>query len=265
MGHRGAEAWGADMIRQWACALAVLAAVAASPGLTEEAATEPKGKDLLPGIVGEDDRTILPDDGSYRAVGRLNIAGQGFCTATLIAPDLVATAAHCLFFRRTGRLVPADRVHFLAGYRQGGFIAHRRAIEVSPHPDFSPEHEKKPGAAAVDLAVVRLETPIPAVEITPIPLLRVLPQGARLTTVSYARDRAELPSIEHGCVAIGNRGGVVLATCDVNFGGSGGPMFVVSETGPQLAAVVSGTGRMDALRVSLGARAQPGLLDGKFR
>jgi V8-like Glu-specific endopeptidase len=219
----------------------------------------------LPGIVGPADRIILDDDGSFRAVGRLNIAGQGFCTATLIAPDLVATAAHCLFFSRTGRLVPADRVHFLAGYRKGGFAAHRRAVEVKPHPDFTPSIQNQPGAAAVDLAVVRLETPIPAEEITPIPLLRTLRQGARLTTVSYARDRAELPSIERDCAAIGNRDGVVLATCDVNFGGSGGPMFVISADGPHLAAVVSGTGRMDALRVSLGARARPGLLTGKFR
>ncbi|MBX2856394.1 MAG: trypsin-like serine protease [Rhodobacteraceae bacterium] len=245
--------------------LIALAVLIAAPAWAEDTKAVPKGKDLLPGIVGADDRAILADDGSYRAVGRLNIAGQGFCTATLIAPDLVATAAHCLFFSRTGRLAPADRVHFLAGYRKGGFVAHRRAVELTPHPDFTPALQKKPGAAAVDLAVVRLETPIPVEEIQPIPLLRTLPQGSRLTTVSYARDRAELPSIERDCAAIGNRDGVVLATCDVNFGGSGGPMFVVSGSGPRLAAVVSGTGRMDALRVSLGARARPGLLTGKFR
>ena len=39
----------------------------------------------------------------WPAVGRLTLdGGQGFCTASLIAPDIILTAAHCLYDEKTG-------------------------------------------------------------------------------------------------------------------------------------------------------------------
>ena len=40
--------------------------------------------------------TSLDATRDWQAVGRLNIGRAGFCTGTLVAPDLVLTAAHCL-------------------------------------------------------------------------------------------------------------------------------------------------------------------------
>lgn len=42
----------------------------------------------------------------WRAIGRINLAGRGYCTATLIARDVVLTAAHCLWNRDMGRWYP---------------------------------------------------------------------------------------------------------------------------------------------------------------
>ena len=82
----------------------------------------------------------------YAAVGRLNIGGQGHCTATLIAPDLALTAAHCLVNRRTGATWRAERLTFLPGYFfavnpiEGGIIHHHRLMldlqtqVLRPHP-----------------------------------------------------------------------------------------------------------------------------------
>ncbi|MEM8798570.1 MAG: trypsin-like serine protease, partial [Pseudomonadota bacterium] len=42
------------------------------------------------------------DSRGWEAVGKLNIDGRGFCTGALIAPDIVLTAAHCLYDKETG-------------------------------------------------------------------------------------------------------------------------------------------------------------------
>ncbi|MEC7965333.1 MAG: trypsin-like serine protease, partial [Pseudomonadota bacterium] len=37
----------------------------------------------------------LDESRAWAAVGRLDLDGKGFCTGSLVAPDLVLTAAHC--------------------------------------------------------------------------------------------------------------------------------------------------------------------------
>lgn len=68
------------------------------------------------------------DAAGWEAVGRLNIGGTGFCTGALIAPNLVLTAGHCLFDKKTGERIDHTRVEFLAGWRNGpGFGVSRCA------------------------------------------------------------------------------------------------------------------------------------------
>lgn len=58
------------------------------------------------------------DSQGWEAVGRLDIRGKGFCTASLIRDRLILTAAHCLYDSDGGLITP-DRFEFRAGLRDG--------------------------------------------------------------------------------------------------------------------------------------------------
>ena len=201
--------------------------------------------DPKPGIVGSDDRTITSDE-RFTAVGRLNLSGKGFCTATLIAPQVVITAAHCTFYPRTGKPIPADRIHFAAGWRQGKPLAHSVAKHVRRHPRY--EHGKPISA---DIAIIVLAEPINDARITPIPIDRETERVrliVPLTLVSYARDRPHLPSVESGCVVRSVQGRVLLTDCDSHFGASGAPILHETAEGFAVLGVVSGVIEQNGLR-----------------
>lgn len=164
------------------------------------------------------------------------------------------TAAHCTFYRRTGKPIPPDRIHFGAGWRKGKPLAHRLAKHVRRHPKYN--QTSKPTAA--DIALIVLESPITHPNITPIPIDRT--QGkvrlsVPLTHVSYSKDRPHLPSIESGCVVRAEEGRLLYTDCDSNFGGSGAPILRETENGFRVLGIVSGVVRRNGLRRIAAVRA----------
>jgi Trypsin len=57
-----------------------------------------EAKSDLVGIEGDDNRTAIEtEEWPWTALGRINREIGGHCTGALVAPDLVLTAAHCLY------------------------------------------------------------------------------------------------------------------------------------------------------------------------
>lgn len=192
----------------------------------------------------------------WEGVGRLDIAGKGFCTAALIEPRIILTAAHCLF-DIDNTPIAANRFTFEAGLRDGRAAASRNITRVLAHPDYVHGGPSTDTAEVVnDIAVLELDQPIRNGRIIPYPIASQPQTGDQIGIVSYGRDRANAPSLQETCNVMSRQDGVLLMSCDVAFGSSGAPVFRLRDGQFEIVSVVSAMAEVDGKIISIGTSLQ---------
>jgi V8-like Glu-specific endopeptidase len=196
------------------------------------------GESLYPGIIGQ------VNVGGYRRVGK--------CTGTLVAPDLVLTAAHCVVDPWKAAPVPLHDIHFLAaaGAAANGPHSTAKCLHFPAGYQIPPKAVTNPRAHGVGLR--ELATDMVAIvlndklDVAPMPVATGVDPRPGLTLIhaAYPADRRYVLSAHFGCHLLRADADPAVwhNDCDTHPASSGGPVLVNGDAAPQLAAVMVAAG-----------------------
>jgi len=218
---------------------------------------------LLTGNIGLEPHREIVDINTYpwSSIGKVGAAGH-HCTAAVIGPNEILTAAHCLymispidrrFLSSERRFLPPAQIHFLLGYVKGEYRVHRIASRYTIPPTYVPPNTEyrlmKIEEGNADWAVIYTDEPFPP-EVRPLRLATVIPSvGTAVMMGGYPAERLHMMTADPHCRirAISDDGKLIFHDCVLHQGDSGGPLLSADDEGLIFGVNVVGPSRRRAL------------------
>jgi protease YdgD len=205
----------------------------AGPGI--QISPAPNGAAVLRGT-GPDPRELVDmNEAPWRAVGKVvAIAGglRNMCTGSLIDPDRVLTAAHCLYNFRSHEYFVPGATQFLLGSAGDKFVASARAISFAVGPLFDPENIDK--VRGSDWAIIKLDHNLAGPDQT-LPVDSATSKaGTPIVIGGYSYDRALYVTADTHCEILADlfdASGepLLFHNCTAKQGASGAPVLVFAQ------------------------------------
>jgi protease YdgD len=201
--------------------------------------------DLLANVLGDDNRVAMTSDKMpWSSIGRINIGQSGTCSGTLIAADLIATAAHCVVDPTTKLFYHLTRpVTFHPNYKYGQSNHQAKIISVTVGTfDTKAEPWNDWAVARLDAPLGNLYGVMPAMKFSGDQLKTQGP--LTVTLAGYSGDflKGETAGVHQNCqlrelVKEDAVKKIVTHDCDMRPGSSGGPIFTTIAGRPFIVAI----------------------------
>jgi hypothetical protein len=201
------------------------------------------------------------------AIGELDVGNsEQHCSAVLVAPDMIVTAAHCLFLESAQ--APASPYNLIFYPNRGALPAlpPARGVAFKGVGGIIHGGVMRYQDVGKDWAVVAISPPVVGVQPLPVAelpvsgMLQLVASGDRLVTAGYGNGAYEELRLHPPCriipqseLGMNPEDNIVTTNCEVRVGDAGGPIVLIDGAGqPALVGIFSGFARNPKIAQPLG-------------